>query len=172
MASTDLPQGLSLEPDVITVPGQNFALVSFVGPNQRQKNEKLGMKIRGVFGTREEATAHVKRVQRSGDNLVDIYLLDLYQWCLIPPDPDQIEDHEYQEEFLQNLMKGYAESQRAAKEIFEERKERVKKEGLDANLLPHERLPPPEEDDGAGPSTVPTQVMESDDVWVTRKSDA
>ena len=42
MASNDeLPTSLSLEPDYVTVPGQNFALVSFVGPSCRQKNEKF-----------------------------------------------------------------------------------------------------------------------------------
>jgi hypothetical protein len=146
MASNDElpPAGLSLEPDYITVPGQNYALVSFVGPACRQKNEKLGMKIRGVFATREDASSHVKRLQRSGDNMVDIFLLDLYQWAVIPPDPEGIEDHEFQEKFLQDMMKGYMESQRAAKEHFEDRKKLVMAEGLDKHLLPHERIPKPD----------------------------
>jgi hypothetical protein len=144
MASNDeLPTSLSLEPDYVTVPGQNFALVSFVGPSCRQKNEKFGMKIRGVFATREDAASHVKRIQRSGDNLLDIFLLDMYQWAVIPPDPEGIEDHEFQEKFLQDMMKGYVDSQRAAKEHFEERKRLVMTDGLDNHLLPHERIPEP-----------------------------
>lgn len=145
-AAVDLPVGLTLEPDYITIPGQSFALVSFVGPSCPQKNERLGMKIRGVFATKEDASAHVKRIQRSGDNIVDIYLLDLYQWAVIPPDPKDIEDHEFQEKFLQDMMSGYAESQRAAKSQFEERKKLVMTEGLDKHLLPHERIAPPTED--------------------------
>jgi hypothetical protein len=144
MASNDeLPTSLSLEPDYVTVPGQNFALVSFVGPSCRQKNEKFGMKIRGVFATREDAASHVKRIQRSGDNLLDIFLLDMYQWAVIPPDPEGIEDHEFQEKFLQDMMKGYVDSQRAAKEHFEERKRMVMTDGLDNHLLPHERIAEP-----------------------------
>jgi len=148
-AAADLPVGLTLEPDYITIPGQSFALVSFVGPSCPQKNEKLGMKIRGVFATKEDASAHVKRIQRSGDNIVDIYLLDLYQWAVIPPDPKDIEDHEFQEKFLQDMMSGYAESQRAAKTQFDDRKKLVMTEGLDKHLLPHERIAPPTEKDVA-----------------------
>ena len=126
-----------LDDDVLTVPGQAFALISFVSPESRQKNEKYGLKIRGVFGTRAEADAHVKRLQRT-DPLFDIYLVDMYRWLLIPPDPNAIEDQEYQEDFLNKMVKGYKESQVLAKQHFEERKRSVMEQGLDANLLPDE----------------------------------
>jgi len=54
----------SLEQDYLTVPGQLFACVSFVGPDLPQKNEKFGMKIRGCFATRDEAARHAKRLQK------------------------------------------------------------------------------------------------------------
>jgi len=144
-----------LDEDEVVPNGQRFALVSFVGPEQRQKNEKLGMKIRGCFATREEAAAHVKKLQAT-DGIVDIFLLEVGKWALIPPSIEDIDDVEYQEKYLQDLMKSYKESQLKAKEIFETRTEAVKTEGLDKNLLPHEILPPPEdaapEDAVAGPS--------------------
>lgn len=142
----DLPTGLTLEPDYIQVPGQNFALVSFVGPEFcRQKSGQFAMKIRGVFATEEEAKSHVRRLQRSGDNAVDIFLVAMSQWAPCPPDPMSVQSQEYQEKFLQDLMTGYADSQRSAKEIFNDRKEKVMKEGLDKHLTDEERLPPPEE---------------------------
>jgi hypothetical protein len=144
----DLPTGLTLEPDYITVPNQRYALVSFVGPEDsicRQKSNRLAMKIRGVFATQEEAKAFVNRIRRSGDNLVDIFLMEIGQWGVIPPDPMGVETQEYQEQFLQELMSGYAESQRSAKEVSADRKAKVMKDGLDAHLLPEERLPPPKE---------------------------
>ena len=143
----ELPTGLTLEPDYITVPNQRYALVSFVGPEDSlctQKSNRLAMKIRGVFATQEEAKAFVNRIRRSGDNLVDIFLMEIGQWGVIPPDPMGVENQEYQEQFLQELMAGYAESQRSAKEVFSDRKAKVMKDGLDAHLLPEERLPPPE----------------------------
>jgi hypothetical protein len=111
----------SLEQDYLTVPGQLFACISFVGPDQPQKNEKLGMKIRGCFATRDEAASHAKRLQKE-DALVDIYVVDMYKWLLIPPDRDQINDVHYQNEKLEEIMVKYRENQSQAAAMFEKRK--------------------------------------------------
>lgn len=150
----ELPVGLTLEPDYISIPGQRLALVSFVGPEFcRQKSGRFAMKIRGVFDTQDEAKAYVNRLRRSGDNLVDIFLVEVGRWVPTPPDAMQIETQEYQETFLNELMSGYAESQRSAKEVFAERKKKVMQDGLDAHLLPQERLPPP-----TGPLPAPEKL--------------
>jgi hypothetical protein len=111
----------SLEQDYLTVPGQVFACISFVGPDLPQKNEKLGMKIRGCFPTRDEAASHCKRLQKE-DALVDIYVVDMYKWLLIPPDREQIEDVHYQNEKLEEIMTKYRANQSAASAMFEKRK--------------------------------------------------
>jgi hypothetical protein len=111
----------TLEQDYITVPGQVFACVSFVGPDLPQKNEKFGMKIRGAFATRDEAASHAKRLQKE-DALVDIYVVDMYKWLLIPPDREQIDDVHYQNEKLEEIMSKYKENQAAAAAMFEKRK--------------------------------------------------
>jgi len=110
-----------LTSDYLTVPGQLFACISFVGPEQPQKNEKLGMKIRGCFATRDEAAGHAKRLQKE-DALVDIYVVDMYKWLLIPPDREQINDVHYQNEKLEEIMSKYRENQSAAAAMFEKRK--------------------------------------------------
>jgi hypothetical protein len=141
----EFPTGLHpMEADYITPSGQNYALVSFVGPEFcRQKSNRFAMKVRGVFATPDEAKAYVNRLRRAGDTLVDIFLLEIGKWAPCPPDPMQLETQEYQETFLSELMQGYAESQEAAKEMFNDRKARVMRDGLDKHLLPEERLPPP-----------------------------
>jgi hypothetical protein len=111
----------SLEQDYLTVPGQSFACLSFVGPELPQKNEQLGMKIRGCFSTREEAASHAKRLQKE-DALVDIYVVDMYKWLLIPPDREQINDVHYQNEKLEEIMAGYRKNQTQAASMFEKRK--------------------------------------------------
>jgi hypothetical protein len=111
----------TLEQDYLTVPGQVFACVSFVGPDMPQKNEKFGMKIRGAFATRDEAASHAKRLQKE-DALVDIYVVDMYKWLLIPPDREQIDDVHYQNEKLEEIMSKYKENQAAAAAMFEKRK--------------------------------------------------
>jgi hypothetical protein len=111
----------SLEQDYLTVPGQLFACISFVGPEQPQKNEQLGMKIRGCFPTRDEAANHAKRLQKD-DALVDIYVVDMYKWLLIPPKREEIEDVHYQNDKLEEIMQNYKKSQAAAAAMFEKRK--------------------------------------------------
>jgi hypothetical protein len=111
----------SLEQDYLTVPGQLFACVSFVGPELPQKNDKFGMKIRGCFPTRDEAGTHAKRLQKE-DAIVDIYVVDMYKWLLIPPDREQIEDTHYQNEKLEEIMSKYRANQSQAAAMFEKRK--------------------------------------------------
>ena len=111
----------SLEQDYTTVPGQLFACLSVVGPSCPQKTDKFGIKIRGAFATRDEAANHAKRLQKE-DSTFDIYVVDMYKWLLIPPDPTQIDDVHYTNEKLEEIMVGYKENQAQAAKMFEERK--------------------------------------------------
>ena len=123
----------SLEQDYLTVPGQLFACISFVGPDLPQKNEKLGMKIRGCFATRDEAASHAKRLQKE-DAIVDIYVVDMYKWLLIPPERDQIQDVHYQNEKLEEIMTKYRENQTAAASMFEKRKRDMMAKPVDGDF--------------------------------------
>lgn len=135
-----------LDVDYVTVPGQLYCVLSIVGPTgTNQRNDKFGLKIRGAFASMEEAHSHVKRLQQT-DPSMDIFVADMYKWLLIPPDVNAIENQEYQESFLNDLIKGYRENQALARQHFLERKDAVKKEGLDKHLLDDERLNPPAEE--------------------------
>ncbi len=112
---------MSLEQDYTTVPGQLYACLSVVGPEAPQKNDKFGIKIRGAFNTRDEAASHAKRLQKE-DATFDIYVVDMYKWLLIPPDPAQIEDVHYTDEKLEELITGYKENQAQAAAMFSQRK--------------------------------------------------
>jgi hypothetical protein len=92
-----------------------------VGPECPQKTDKFGIKIRGAFATRDEAASHAKRLQKE-DSTFDIYVVDLYKWLLIPPDPSTIEDAHYTNEKLEEIMTKYRENQSLAAKMFEERK--------------------------------------------------
>jgi len=112
---------MSLEQDYTTVPGQLYACLSVVGPEAPQKNDKFGIKIRGAFASRDEAASHAKRLQKE-DSTFDIYVVDMYKWLLIPPDPLKIEDVHYQNEKLDEIMSGYKENQAEAARMFNDRK--------------------------------------------------
>ena len=111
----------NLATDPIKVPGQNWACVSFVSPDSSQKNKNLGMKIRGVFDLHSEAEDYVKRLIKL-DPVFDIYICQMYDWCLVPPDPEKITNQTYQNEELNSIISGYRKNQIYAKEHFEERK--------------------------------------------------
>jgi hypothetical protein len=113
---------MSLTQDYTTVPGQIFACLSVVGPEAPQKNEKFGIKIRGAFANRDEAANHAKRLQKE-DPTFDIYVVDMYKWLLIPPDPTAIEDTHYSNDKLEEIMVGYRENQAQAARLFQERKD-------------------------------------------------
>ena len=113
---------MSLETDYTTVPGQIFACLSIIGPEAPQRNDKFGIKIRGAFATRDEAANHAKRLQKE-DPTFDIYVVDMYKWLLIPPDPTKIEDVHYTNEKLEEIMTGYKENQSQAARMFNERKQ-------------------------------------------------
>jgi hypothetical protein len=120
----------NLSTDPIKVPGQNWVCVSFVSPTGNQKSKALGMKIRGCFQTQQEASDHVKRLIRL-DPTFDIYVCEMYNWCLIPPDPEMIPDQTYQDETLNTLVSEYRKNQIYAKEHFEERKRELMEQAAD-----------------------------------------
>ena len=113
---------------ITTVPGQLYACLSVVGPEAPQKNDKFGIKIRGAFNSRDEAASHAKRLQKE-DATFDIYVVDMYKWLLIPPDPAKIEDAHYANEKLEELMTGYRENQAQAAQMFAERKRDMMENG-------------------------------------------
>jgi hypothetical protein len=113
---------MSLETDYTTVPGQVFACISIIGPECPQKSDKFGIKLRGAFGTRDEAANHAKRLQKE-DPTFDIYVVEQYKWLLIPPDSSKIEDVHYTNEKLEEIMTGYKDNQSQATRMFNERKQ-------------------------------------------------
>jgi hypothetical protein len=120
----------NLATDPIKVPGQNWACVSFVSPSATQKCQSMGMKIRGIFDQHSEAVEHVKRLIRL-DPTFDIYICSMYEWCLVPPDPEHIADQTYQDESLNTLISEYRKNQIFAKEHFEERKRELMEQAAD-----------------------------------------
>ena len=120
----------NLATDTMKVPGQNWACVSFVSPSGSQKCKSIGMKIRGVFDQQQEAIEYVKRLIRI-DPTFDIYVCDMYNWCLVPPDPEQIANQQYQDETLNSIISEYRKNQIYAKEHFEERKRELMEQAAD-----------------------------------------
>jgi len=150
----------NLATDVIKVPGQNWACVSFVSPDSNQKNKSLGMKIRGVFNEHSDAVEYVKRLIKL-DPAFDIYICEMYNWCLVPPDPEKVNDQNYQNEELNKIVSEYRKNQIYAKEHFEERKREMMEQAADeARRAALKKLEEVEELDEPGePGEVVEQVQ-------------
>lgn len=110
----------NVDKDTEKVSGQNYALISVVSPQGGQKSENICLKIKGVFNTLEDANKHAEMLQKI-DSTYDIYVVEMYSWLLVPPDPTLIEQ-KHVDSKLNEIIGGHRESQLKAKMYFEERK--------------------------------------------------
>ena len=118
----------------IPLPGQKFALISIVGPNLKAKSELYGIKIRGSTNTQEEANELQKKIMKYDSNF-DIYTVEVGKFFPIDINPSDIQNVEYSNDQLNNLMKGYHESKEAANEVWHERKNELMKKTITDNNL-------------------------------------
>ena len=110
----------NVDKDAEKVSGQNYALISVVSPQGGQKSENICLKIKGVFNTLEDANKHAEMLQKINSTF-DIYVVEMYSWLLVPPDPTLIEQ-KHVDSKLNEIIGGHRESQLKAKMYFEERK--------------------------------------------------
>jgi len=174
---------LSVDPEV---PGQRFACISFVSPENVLKNKEMylvkhfieelneelklgysdiyekyenfkyrsemdlskkfdeenkfqtsvrGVKIRGVYGTQEEAQLRSGEFQKR-DRSFHVFVGPVGHW--LPWDPsykylDEIEGQEYQDEQLNELVKSYKKNEINKEIFYAERKEEAIKDALKMN---------------------------------------
>ena len=117
---------LNLMKSDVVVPGQEWCLVSFVGKGLKQETEELGMKIWGCFDDIKAAKKHADKLNKVEENKIfDIFILEMYTWARIPPDPQCIDDQNYHEEKLHELITDHKRQQLRAKEVFDLRKEKL-----------------------------------------------
>ena len=69
-----------LTTDFTKVKGQEYALISWVGPkNCPQRHESYGIKLRGTFPTKADASLHSARLHKD-DPRDSIYVVEMYKW--------------------------------------------------------------------------------------------
>ena len=122
-----------LDEDTTLPSGQNYALISVVAPQSTQQANTCAVKIKGVFETKEDAQNYVKKLMQI-DNSFDIFLVEMGKWLAIPPNIKSIEDQEYQEKELNDIIKGHKEQQILAKSHFEQRKREEMDKALEKSM--------------------------------------
>jgi len=114
---------LNLEKSSEKVAGQEWVLVSFVGSTCGQKTDQLGMKIWGCFDCIKDANSHAKKLSKMCENKIfDIFILEMYTWAKIPPDTECINDQQYHEEQLHEIITDHKRQIMRSKEVFDTRK--------------------------------------------------
>jgi len=109
-----------VDKDSMNIPGQNYALISIVSPTSSQKKDNICLKIKGVFDKLEDAQKHSEMLHKL-DATFDLYVVEMYSWLLVPPDPELI-DQVHVDSKLNEIIGGHRESQLKSKMYFEERK--------------------------------------------------
>lgn len=85
-----------------------------------------GIKVRGVFDTLAEAQNRAQQLKRQGDKF-DIFVAQVGCWCPWNPNPESIQNVEYDEAQLNTLMKQYQENMSVRDAAFEDRKQQLMK---------------------------------------------
>jgi hypothetical protein len=83
-----------------------------------------GLKIRGVYGTNEQAVMRAKALSKK-DPYFNVYVAEVGEWLPWDPVADEIQDQEYQNEQLNTLMKTYKENAAKKDAFFEEEKRKI-----------------------------------------------
>ena len=95
---------------------QRYALVSFVS-----HEDKMAMKIYGCYPDEDTATKMCKELM-SKDDSYDIFLCMTNTFVPVNPTREQVNEENYRDNYLQDLMKGYETAQAEAQAEFEARK--------------------------------------------------
>ena len=127
---------MALERTYLSLPGQSYALISIVGPEQPQKADKLGLKIYSCHGTLDDAKNHAARLQKE-DATFDIMVVETCIWGLIPPDKQSCSDVHYVEEKLEEIMQKAKENRAQAAALFEKRKRDLMAKPLENSDTPY-----------------------------------
>lgn len=98
------------------LPGQKFALVSFI-----HHDGKAAMRVLGTFPDEESANAHCKRLMDL-DNRFDIFMTSMYNWVPCAPSREEVQEEKWSDQYIQEMMTGYEQAQADAHKEFEERK--------------------------------------------------
>jgi hypothetical protein len=106
--------------DTITVPDVQVAILSYCDSDPERRSVEtpegcVGVKFRGAFATKKEAEEFLDSTLSKLERDVDMFIVDMYKWLLLPPHVDEIKDVRYREDFLQDMFSSYEESQKAAK---------------------------------------------------------
>jgi hypothetical protein len=119
-----------------------------------------GLKVRGTYDTYNEALMRAKTLQKL-DPAFNVYVGQVGFWLPWDPEPSEVQDQEYADDQLNQLMKKYKENESQRDEFFEE----MKRKRIGDKTPRAEAAPV-----GASNET-PTAMFEGEDLALRRKKE-
>tara|TARA_B110000211_G_C14092359_1_gene559886 strand:- start:7039 stop:7725 length:687 start_codon:yes stop_codon:yes gene_type:complete len=145
------------------------------------KTTVRGVKVRGTYANMKEAQFRAKKLQKSDPNF-NVFIGQVGFWLPWDPDTLKIDDQEYAEGELNNLVKKYRENKEATDTHFSENVQYAKDQAHIAAQKSSDSPPDPtssveevvnvDEDLSASRSVPETELssLEAIDPWLARKS--
>lgn len=103
------------------IAGQGWVCISFLSPEGVKNCTTRGLKVRGVYSTREEANARADELAKIDPDF-DVFVGEVGKWLPWDPDPNSVEDQQYQEKELNELMKGHKDNLAKSQRMQAQRK--------------------------------------------------
>ena len=115
--------------------GQLFVCISFLSDKENKNVTLTGIRIGGVFETYEAACKHAKEIQELDDRH-HVFVGEVGKWLPYDPNPDSeaVEDAEYANKQLNELMKGHKDNMEKARIFHEMRKNEKLLDNVNDNL--------------------------------------
>ena len=127
---------LQISTDYVFDGRKNFAYKEYDERNKGRCNIR-GVKVRGVFQSKEEADARASRLHKTDKNF-HVFVGQVGYWLPFNPNPDKIDEEHFGDDQLNDLMQKYKENS-VNKDIFYEEQKREKIKASQEERLRAER---------------------------------
>ncbi len=113
----------NLDEDTVKIPGQNYCVISFVGPEFTAKTETNGLRLMGSFETAEEAQDYIDSFE---EKTYDTCVVEMYKF--VPSRPSlKPETQKQVDKFLNDIIIKHKTEREESRLSFEFRKNRLMK---------------------------------------------
>ena len=136
------------------------------------KTSVRGLKVRGVYETYREAKVKAARLQKV-DRTFHVFIGQVGYWLPWDPEPDNIEDQEYLNKELNNLVHEYQKNQEYKDEVFGKRvqdsKDQAAKEVAEHKAIQEDNNPLVSNKVASTEDTIDS--LQVDDPWIANKKE-
>ena len=126
-----------------------------------------GVKVRGVYETQKEAEIKAKMLQKR-DRTFHVFVGSVGQWLPWDPCADRVQNEEYLESELNELMKEYKKNELNKDIFYEEQKQERINDSIKQKLDSEKNMKKKEEENQKNMSSIETNI-ERDDPWMEKK---